>query len=62
MIHASTSPMANSALGQNLLVARQYAAVVTAFTLPFSTSGQAIAVSVLAVLAVLTLDRPRLAA
>jgi O-antigen ligase len=62
MIHSSLSPMANSSLSQNLLVARQYAAVVTAFTLPFSTSGQAIAVSILAVLAVLTLDRPRLAA
>lgn len=42
-----------------LLIARHYAAVVTAFMLPFTTSGQAIAVSVLAVLGLLTLDRDR---
>jgi O-antigen ligase len=45
---------------EKLLVARHYAAVVTAFMLPFTTSGQAVAVSVLAVLALLTLDRDRL--
>jgi O-antigen ligase len=45
-----------------LVDARQYAAIATAFALPLSTSGQAIAVSVFAVLALLTLDRARFAA
>ena len=45
-----------------LAEARQYAAIATAFTLPFSTSGQAIAISVFTILALITLDRDRLAA
>jgi O-antigen ligase len=39
--------------------ARQIAAIATGFTLPFSTSGQAISVSIFTVLALLTLDGPR---
>ncbi|MET0968715.1 MAG: O-antigen ligase family protein [Tardiphaga sp.] len=46
-------------LPRQLAAARQIAAIATGFTLPFSTSGEAIAVSVFAVLALLTLDRPR---
>jgi O-antigen ligase len=49
-------------LQDKLVAARHYAAVATAFTLPFSTSGQAIAVSIFAVLALLTLDRERFVA
>ena len=40
-----------------ILRARQFTAVATAFTLPLSTSGQAIAVSIFAVLTILSLDR-----
>lgn len=43
-----------------LRTGRQIAAVTTAFMLPLSTSGQAIAVSIFVVLALLTLDRERL--
>ncbi len=46
-------------LHDKLIDARQYAAIATAFTLPFSTSGQAIAISVFVVLALATLDRDR---
>jgi O-antigen ligase len=49
-------------LSRNFGVLRQAAAVLTAFMLPISTSGQAIAVSIFAVLALLTLDRARLIA
>lgn len=44
-------------LSQNLVTSRQVAAIATAFMLPLSTSGQAIAVTLLAVFALLTLDR-----
>ncbi|MBN9043993.1 MAG: hypothetical protein BGP05_10270 [Rhizobiales bacterium 62-47] len=47
-------------LSDRLKIGRQIAAITTAFMLPVSTSGQAIAVSVFAVLALLTLDRERL--
>jgi len=46
---------------RNLRVARQAAAVATAFSLPLSTSAQAIAVSVFVVLAIATLDVKRFA-
>lgn len=46
-------------LRRRLPAARQIAAVLTAFMLPVSTSGQAIAVSIFVVLALLTLDRER---
>src|ERR1700678_841736 len=49
-------------LSRNLGGLRQGAAVWPAFMLPISTSGQAIAVSIFAVLALLTLDRARLLA
>jgi O-antigen ligase len=49
-------------LSRNLGVLRQGAAILTAFMLPITTSGQAIAVSIFAVLALLTLDRARLTA
>jgi O-antigen ligase len=51
--------MTKADLPRNLAAARQIAAIATAFTLPLSTSGQAIAVSIFAVLALLTLDRAR---
>jgi O-antigen ligase len=54
--------MTKDDLPRNLATARQIAAIATGFTLPFSTSGQAIAVSIFAVLALLTLDRPRFVA
>jgi O-antigen ligase len=54
--------MTKDDLPRQLAAARQIAAIATGFTLPFSTSGEAIAVSVFAVLALLTLDRQRLAA
>jgi len=44
-------------LSRNLVTSRQVAAIATAFMLPLSTSGQAIAVTLLAVFALLTLDR-----
>lgn len=47
-------------LSRNLVTSRQVAAIATAFMLPLSTSGQAIAVSLLAVFALLTLDRRQL--
>src|SRR4051812_21150779 len=50
--------MTKADLSQKLAASRQIAAIATAFFLPFSTSGQAIGVSVLAVLALLTLDLP----
>ncbi|WP_398473155.1 O-antigen ligase family protein [Tardiphaga sp.] len=46
-------------LPEKLANSRQIAAIATAFFLPFSTSGQAIAISIFAVLALLTLDRER---
>jgi O-antigen ligase len=49
-------------LSRILRILRQGAAILTAFMLPISTSGQAIAVSIFAVLALLTLDRARLIA
>lgn len=49
--------MTNTDLPEKLAASRQIAAIATAFFLPFSTSGQAIAISVFAVLALLTLDR-----
>lgn len=49
-------------LQDKLAEARQYAAILTAFTLPFSTSGQAIAISIFVVLALITGDRDRLMA
>lgn len=54
--------MTKADLPEKLAAARQIAAIATAFFLPFSTSGQAIAVSVFVVLALLTLDRDRFAA
>ncbi len=47
-------------LSDRLKIGRQIAAITTAFMLPVSTSGQAIAVSIFVVLALLTLDRERL--
>jgi O-antigen ligase len=49
-------------LSHNLRVLRQGAAILTAFALPLSTSAEAIAVSIFALLALLTLDRARLVA
>jgi O-antigen ligase len=49
-------------LSRNLGVLRQGAAILIAFTLPLSTSAQAVAVSIFAVLALLTLERARLMA
>lgn len=49
-------------VSRHLLNARQIAAVLTAFALPLSTSGQAIGVGILIVLCLLTLDRARIAA
>lgn len=54
--------MTKADLPEKLAASRQIAAIATAFFLPFSTSGQAIAISVFAVLALLTLDRRRFAA
>ena len=51
--------MTKADLPEKLAAGRQIAAIATAFFLPFSTSGQAIAVSVFVVLALLTLDRTR---
>ncbi|WP_398474791.1 O-antigen ligase family protein [Tardiphaga sp.] len=51
--------MTKADLPEKLAASRQIAAIATAFFLPFSTSGQAIGVSVFAVLALLTLDRAR---
>lgn len=51
--------MTKADLPEKLAASRQIAAIATAFFLPFSTSGQAIAVSVFAVLALLTLDRDK---
>jgi len=51
--------MTKADLPEKLAASRQIAAIATAFFLPFSTSGQAIAVSIFIVLALLTLDRPR---
>lgn len=46
-------------LSERLEVGRQIAAITTAFMLPLSTSGQAIAVSIFVVLAILTMDGGR---
>lgn len=54
--------MTKADLPEKLAASRQIAAIATAFFLPFSTSGQAIAVSAFVVLALLTLDRDRFAA
>jgi O-antigen ligase len=54
--------MTIDSLSRNLRTLRQGAAILTAFTLPITTSGQAIAVSIFAVLALLTLNRARLTA
>jgi O-antigen ligase len=54
--------MTKADLPEKLAASRQIAAIATAFFLPFSTSGQAIAISIFAVLALLTLDRDRFAA
>jgi O-antigen ligase len=51
--------MTKDELSGRLVDARHVAAIATAFALPLSTSGQAIAVSIFAVLALLTLDRAR---
>lgn len=51
--------MTKADLPEKLATSRQIAAIATAFFLPFSTSGQAIAISIFAVLALLTLDRER---
>jgi O-antigen ligase len=51
--------MTKADLPEKLAASRQIAAIATAFFLPFSTSGQAIAVSIFVVLALLTLDRER---
>lgn len=53
--------MTKDDLSRTLAASRQAAAIATGFFLPFSTSGQAIAVSVFAVLALLTLDPGRFA-
>ena len=49
-------------ISRNLRIARQIAAVATAFSLPLTTTGQAIAVSIFVVLAIATLDVQRFAA
>src|SRR5260221_6351900 len=49
--------MTPASLSERLLVGRQIAAVATAAMLPVSTSGQAIALSIFVVLAVLTVKR-----
>jgi O-antigen ligase len=46
--------MTPGSLTERLLISRQIAAVATAATLPVSTSGQAIALSIFVVLALLT--------
>lgn len=51
--------MTKDELSGRLADARHVAAIATAFALPLSTSAQAIAVSIFAVLALLTLDRAR---
>ncbi len=51
--------MTKDELSGKLADARHVAAIATAFALPLSTSAQAITVSILAVLALLTLDRAR---
>lgn len=51
--------MTKADLPEKLAASRQIAAIATAFFLPFSTSGQAISVSIFVVLALLTLDRER---
>lgn len=54
--------MTRDDLSRHLLNARQVSAIATAFFLPLSTSGQAIAVGIFAVLALITLDPARFAA
>lgn len=51
--------MTKDELRRRLATGRQIAAILTAFTLPLTTSGENIAVSIFAVLALLTLDRSR---
>jgi O-antigen ligase len=52
--------MTKSDLSRHLATFRQAAAIATAFALPLTTSGEAIAVSIFAMLALMTLDRARL--
>lgn len=54
--------MTKDDLSRHLAAGRQIAAIVTAFMLPISTSGQAIAVTIFIVLALATLDCPHFAA
>src|SRR5512139_1367290 len=54
--------MTREEISRNLRIARQVAAIATAFFLPLSTSGQAIGASIFAVLAIVTLDARRFAA
>jgi O-antigen ligase len=54
--------MTREEISRNLGIARQVAAIATAFFLPLSTSGTAIAVSIFAVLAIITMDAERFAA
>jgi O-antigen ligase len=54
--------MTKSDFSRHLATSRQAAAVATAFTLPLTTSGEAITVSIFAILALVTLDRARLVA
>ena len=54
--------MTREEISRNLRIARQVAAIATAFFLPLSTSGTAIGVSIFAVLAIITLDAGRFAA
>ncbi|MDH6263326.1 O-antigen ligase family protein [Bradyrhizobium sp. BR13661] len=51
--------MTKEKVSRNLLIARQAVAVATAFFLPLSTSGEAIAASTFVVLAIATLDLQR---
>lgn len=54
--------MTREEISRNLRIARQVAAIATAFFLPLSTSGQAIGASIFVVLAIATLDVRRFAA
>jgi O-antigen ligase len=49
--------MKATSLSERLLIGRQIAAVTTAFMIPVSTSGQAIAVSIFVLLVALTVKR-----
>lgn len=54
--------MTREEISRNLVIARQVAAIATAFFLPLSTSGQAIGAAIFVVLAIATLDVRRFAA